>query len=314
MLFSFPAYQSLASALQDDNLLRLSPFSIARYDNQEMHAVMPGQLQGARCFILGSIAPPDERLISFTLLAHTLREHGAAQINGILPYLAYTRQDKVKQGESLATAWVGSLLQASRVDRILTVDIHSDRDLTLLQIPVISLSTASLFAKEIHIRGLTDATIVAPDHGAVRRCQAVKSALGLPASDTPYFEKKRTGQGVVHTALVGTTCAKVILVDDMLDTGGTLVSACEHLISNGVSEIYIFVTHGLFTGEAWQKLWSLRVRLIFCTDTVQPPPPALGNDNISVLSVAPLLQEELARLNTSCFALQGASGNTLANS
>jgi ribose-phosphate pyrophosphokinase len=293
MLFSFPAHQSLASVLQDADVLRLSPFSIARYDNQEMHAVLPGHLEGARCFILGSIAPPDERLISFTLLAHTLRAHGVAQITGILPYLAYTRQDKVKQGESLATAWVGALLKSSGVERILTVDVHSDLDLQLLQIPLISFSTASLFAKRIHDRGLADATIVAPDRGAVRRCDAVKAAAGLPASDTPYFEKKRTEHGVVHSSLVGTTPAKAILVDDMLDTGGTLVSACEHLVSNGVNEIYIFVSHGLFTGEAWQKLWSLKVQHIFCTDTVQPPAPALDNDKISVLSVAPLLQEEL---------------------
>ena len=98
MLFAFPEYQQLASAFQGVGGLELQEFSIARYDNQEMHAAIPNHLAGERCFILGSIAPPDEQFISFSLLSHTLREHGASQITAILPYLAYARQDKVKEG------------------------------------------------------------------------------------------------------------------------------------------------------------------------------------------------------------------------
>ena len=298
MLFSFPGYQQLASVLQGVDALESFPFSIARYDNQEMHAAVPSHIAGEQCFILGSIAPPDERLISFTLLAHTLRGHGTRQVTGILPYLAYARQDKVKDGESLAASWAGSLLKASGIDRILTVDIHSERDKQLFQVPLISLSPAGLFAQEIHSRGLTDATIVAPDNGAIRRCEAVKAAAGLPLSDTPHFEKKRTDDGVLHSSLAGKTSSKVILVDDMLDTGGTLISACEKLINSGVDEIYIFVTHGLFTGEAWRKLWPLKVKHIICTDTIPPSAQTLADNCISVLTVAPLLREALTRLKT----------------
>jgi ribose-phosphate pyrophosphokinase len=271
-----------------------------------MHAVISGDVAAERCFILGSIAPPDERLISFTLLSHTLREHRAGEITAILPYLAYARQDKVKEGESLAAAWAGSLLRASGIDRILTVDIHSERDKQLFSLPLTSLPSAGLFAREIHNRGLTDATLIAPDQGAVPRCQAVRTAAGLPAADTPYFEKNRTGHGVIHSGLIGTTCSKVILVDDILDTGGTLISACEKLVSAGVEEIYIFVTHGLFTGEAWRQLWSLKVKQMFCTDTIQPSAETLANDNISTLSMAPLLREALANLESfvpSCAAV-----------
>jgi len=298
MLFAFPGYQQLASVFQGITNLELHEFSIARYCNQEMHAVIPTHLAGERCFILGSIAPPDEQFISFSLLSHTLREQGAGQITAILPYLAYARQDKFKEGESLAAAWAGSLLKASGVDRILTVDIHSERDEQLFQVPLISLSPASLFAKEIHGRGLTDATIVAPDHGAVRRCQAVRTAAGLPPAETPYFEKKRTDHGVVHSGFIGKTCSRVILIDDMLDTGGTLISACEKLGSIGVDEIYIFVTHGLFTGEGWRQLWSLNVKHISCTNTIPPSAATLTDNNISILSMAPLLRDALIQLET----------------
>ena len=298
MLFAFPDYQQLASALQGIAGLESREFFKARYDNQEMHAAIPGHLAGEPCFILGSIAPPDEQFISFTLLAHTLREHGASQITAILPYLAYARQDKVKEGESLGTAWAGSLLKASGVDRILTIDLHSERDEQLFQIPLLSLSPASLLAKEIHSRGLADATIVAPDHGAVRRCEAVRAAAGLPPVDTPYFEKKRMDHGIVHSGLMGETCSRVILIDDMLDTGGTLISACEKLGRVGVDEIYIFVTHGLFTGEGWRQLWSLNVKHISCTDTIPPSAATLTDHNISILSMAPLLRDALTKVET----------------
>jgi ribose-phosphate pyrophosphokinase len=202
----------------------------------------------------------------------------------------------VKSGESLAAAWAGMLLKASGIDQILTVDVHSERDRQLFPIPLISLSSANLFAAEIEKRALTAVPIVAPDRGAIARCQAVKKELGSPPSDLPYFEKKRTEQGIVHRGLVGEVGRRAIIVDDMLDTGGTLVSACEKLIEAKVEEICIFVTHGLFTGEEWRKLWSLRVSRIFCTDTVPPARHIKSEDKITILPVASMLQGHLAGL------------------
>jgi ribose-phosphate pyrophosphokinase len=291
ILFSFPDYKQIARALQVPGLTQGGQFHLTRYDNQELHAVVLGDVLGQNCSIVGSMAPPDEQMLSLMLLAHTLKQAGAGQITGVLPYLAYTRQDKVKDGESLATAWVGSLLKTSGFDRILTVDVHSERDQKLFSLPLISLSSAALFASAISNHGLMDATIVAADRGAIARCEAVKEAAGLPSGTTPYFEKRRTDQGIVHSGLIGEVRSRVIFVDDMLDTGGTLVSACERLKNAGVEEIYIFVTHGLFTGNRWQRLWSLGVRHIFCTDTVQPLTRVAEQVNITVLPVEPLLRD-----------------------
>ena len=104
--------------------------------------------------------------------------------------------------------------------------------------------------------------------------------------------------GVVHSGLIGTTCYRVILVDDRLDTGGTLISACEKLVSTGVDKIYIFVTHGLFTGEGRRQLWSLDVKHICCTNTIPPSTATLADNNISVLSIAPLFREALSGFST----------------
>ena len=107
-----------------------------------------------------------------------------------------------------------------------------------------------------------------------------------------HFEKERTLHGITHTGSKGAVASRVVMIDDMLDTGDTLVSACEQLNERGVREIYIMVTHGLFTGSKWKKLWELRVKTIFCTDTVAIP-TEMRSQPIVTLSVIPLLDPAL---------------------
>ncbi len=292
ILFSFSAYENIARQLWTIASVRAGRFTVGRYDNQELHAGVEGSVSGENCVILGTIAPPDECLLSVMLLAQTLKKEGADEITAVLPYLAYSRQDKDKSGESLGTAWVGALLKSSGIDQVFTVDVHSERDKQLFPIPLISLSTDTLFADAIQKNGLEDATIVAPDSGAIGRCEAVKRAAGRPIGETPYFDKKRTERGIIHYGPVGTVGTRVVIVDDMIDTGGTLVSACEKLSAAGAQEIYILVTHGLFTGSSWVRLWSLGVRRIFCTDTV-PLRSDIETGKIAVLSVVPLIRDRL---------------------
>ncbi len=290
ILLSFPGYENIARQLREATPVHIARFEIGRYANQELHARIGGAVAGEHCLILGTIAPPDESLLSVLLLAETLKKEGADKITAVLPYLAYSRQDKDKPGESLGTAWVGALLKSSGVDQVLTVDVHSERDKQLFPIPLISLSTDGLFAEVIERHGLVDATIVAPDNGAIGRCEAVTKAAGMPDREIPYFEKRRTDKGIVHSGPIGKVGAKVVIVDDMIDTGETLVSTCEKLSAAGTQEIYILVTHGLFTGSTWLKLWSLGVKQIFCTDTV-PLRRGIEVAKITVLSVAPIIRE-----------------------
>ena len=294
ILFSFPKYEHLAEPLAALPRIRAGEFTITRFDNRELCARVQTPVSREACGIVGSVAPPDAQMLSLLLLAHTLKKDGASRVTAILPYLAYSRQDKNKPGESLAAGWLGSLLKASGFDEVLTVDIHSERDKELFPVPLVSLSTAELFAAAIQKWRLTDATVVAPDNGAIPRCEAVKRAAAMPVAETPYFEKRRTAAGITHHGPIGKVGARVVLLDDILDTGGTLLSACEKLLAAQVEEIYILVTHGLFTGISWKRLWSLGVRRIFCTDTVPPP----AGVEATILPVAPLLQEALSSMTS----------------
>lgn len=297
ILFRFPNYDHLAGPLAALPRIRSGEFTLTRFANQELCARVQTPVSGEACCILGSVAPPDAQMLSLLLLAHTLKKDGARRVTGLLPYLAYSRQDKNKPGESLATAWLGSLLKASGFDDVLTVDAHSERGQELFPIPLVSLSTAELFAAAIREWRLTDATLVAPDNGAIPRCQAVKKAAAMPVAETPYFEKRRTPAGITHHGPLGKVGPRVVLLDDILDTGETLLSACEKLLAARVEEIYILVTHGLFTGTSWKRLWSLGVRRIFCTDTL-PLPAGVDAAKTTILPVAPLLQEGLASMTS----------------
>lgn len=301
ILFTLPSHDYMADTLVKLCSLQRGDFSIHRFANQELYITVRGPLRGERCLVLGSIAPPDEQLLAFMLLAHTLKKEGARKVIALLPYLAYSRHDKDKPDESLTIAWVGLLFKASGIDEVITVDIHSSRDKELLHIPITSLSTSELFAKAIEKYSLTDATLVAPDNGAIRRCCEVKTAANMSCG-VAYFEKERTLHGITHMASVGEVGPRAVIIDDMLDTGGTLVSACERLNERGVREIYIMVTHGLFTGSQWKKLWALRVKRIFCTDTVAPR-KELEAEPIQTVSAIPLMQRQLNEVDREARAI-----------
>lgn len=294
IIFAFADYEPILANLQFP--AEKGSFVIGRFANGELFVRVGTSPRGARCVLLGSIAPPDERLLSLALLAHTLKKEGCLKVTALVPYLAYSRQDKDKAGESLATAWTGSLLMTSGVDEVFTIDVHSERDKLLFPIPLTSVFPAETFARAIREHQLTDATIVAPDNGAVPRCVAVNNELGRPAVAVPYLQKKRDQSGIKHTQLLGSVASRVLIIDDILDTGGTLISACEKLLLAGAIEIYIMVTHGLFTGTEWKRLWSLGVQRILCTDTVPLTAEILNEPRINTLSIAQLLKDQVAIL------------------
>jgi ribose-phosphate pyrophosphokinase len=172
---------------------------------------------------------------------------------------------------------------------LVTIDIHSRRAAELLQMPVTSLSPAELFAAELERSGLLDATIVAPDEGAIERSRALVEAVGI-AKPIVYLRKERTATGVVHRELVGELGRRAVVVDDILDTGGTLVSCCHELKQRDVEDVTVMVTHGLFTGERWEELLPL-VAGLYVTNSI--PSARHVSEPVRVLSVGPLIEQAL---------------------
>jgi ribose-phosphate pyrophosphokinase len=282
----FPSQRHTGRGFRNVPDLTQGEFSVGRFANGELHVELGAPVAGIRCLVLGTIAPPERNLLSYLLLCHTLRKEGAEGIVAVLPYLAYARQDKREPLGGFGAAWVAELLGAAGVGAVVTVDVHSPHLGPLFPMPLVSLSPAPIFAQEIRRRSLLEATVVAPDQGAVDRCRAVAREAKMNGS-VAFMTKQRTGRGVVHGGLQGSVGRRAVVIDDILDTGGTMISCCRELRRQGARELYVFVTHGLFTGDAWSKLWGLGVKLLGCTDTI--PVRSAAARNITVLSASSLV-------------------------
>lgn len=269
----------------------LGEWSSERFANGELYLRLNEAVEDRLCVVLGSLAPPDERLLAVLLLGHTLKREGAKRVVALLPYLGYARQDRADPGQSLGAAWIGTLLAAAGVDELVTVDVHSADAAACLAVPARSLSPAPIFARVVRERGLSDVTLVAPDEGAVARCEAVAQAAGIEAP-VAYLRKRRTAGGIAHSALVGDVTSRVLIVDDILDTGSTLISGCRELRRAGAQDIVVMVAHGLFTGDGWRELPALGVQQIYATDTV-PDVRERAGGLVEVLPVGHLLLDAL---------------------
>jgi ribose-phosphate pyrophosphokinase len=262
-----------------------APAALRHFPNGELQARISTPVDGRHCIVVGTITPPTANLAWLTLLAHTLRRAGASRITALLPYLAYARQDRALPTQSLGLAWVGELLRASGIDDVTCVDVHSGAAPSVLGLPVTSLSPAALLATALPAAWREQVTFVAPDEGAIDRCAAI-AVIADPDRPIAWVRKRRTPTGVEHLGFVGTLGRRVLIVDDILDTGETLLSCCRELRALGVEEIGVLATHALFTGERWRGLFREGVTRLWLTDSVlsrRRPPDA------ELVPLAPLL-------------------------
>jgi ribose-phosphate pyrophosphokinase len=295
-MIAFPAqpyYARFADELAAiDPEVRVGRPQVVRFPDGEL-CISPRQgVVGQDCLVAGSIAPPDSQMLECLLLADALKRGGANSVWAFFPYLAYARQDKSMPGMGGGIKAIGSLLKASGIDGVVTIDLHSQLDNKLLGLPVMSLMPTSLFAQEIQRLNWPDITVVAPDEGAIHRNELLADALGIHASVVHLVKTKAS---IVHLGLVGEVGRRVVIADDILDSGRTLVSACNVLRQSGVKEIAVAVTHGLFTGEIWKELFGLGISDLFVTDS---SPAALKSERpeVKVVPIAPLMPTVLAAI------------------
>lgn len=295
LLFSLEKFNYLVRPLLRSIKFEPGYFSARRFSNKELILTIKNKVANQKCYILGTLAPPDKNLFHLLLLGHVLKKESARDVSALLPYLGYARQDKAEKKESLGISWIGDLLMASGIDKIITVDLHNIKSAPLLKLPVVSLKSSELFASALNKDKIKFDCILAPDKGARQRCKELSQVLNF-SQPIAYCKKIRGVKGVLISGIIGKLRGpRVLIHDDILDTGGTLVAACQAARRAGAKEITITVTHGLFSGTKWHRLWQMGVKQIYATNSL---PSAQTQKMVKIVSLAPLLSDYLKKNNT----------------
>ena len=286
---NLPLAKTLAAKLR----LTLAKTHFARFSNDETRVWVQETKVPTRAIIVQSLSrPADEHIVQFTLLADAVRRLGATDITAVIPWLAYSKQDKVfRQGEPLSVKVIAKILQVAPLTRIITFDLHNLAILGFFDIPVVNLSARLLFVKYFMAKPLVDTIVVAPDEGAVKTSTSFASALGVSIA---YVDKLRdlvTGRVSIAGLSRPVRGKNILIIDDVIVTGATIIEVSKFLKKRGAASIRVAATHHLYVPGTQAALEKSAIDEIVVTDTVAAPPGKFRK--LHILSVADLLVQEL---------------------
>jgi ribose-phosphate pyrophosphokinase len=263
----------------------------------EIFVEIKENVRGADVFVLQSTSfPANDHLMELLIIMDALKRSSARRITAVIPYFGYARQDRRASGRTpISAKLVANLVTNSGADRVLTVDLHAGQIQGFFDIP-----TDNLFASPVMVRDIkekfrgNDVTVVSPDVGGVVRARGLAKRINAPLAIIDK-RRERAGESEVMNVIgevAGTTC---ILVDDIVDSGGTLVNAADALIAQGATDVYAYITHGVLSGGAVARITASRLKELVITDSIQPTEAVRVARNIRVLSIATLIGEAIGR-------------------
>ncbi|MGH2537225.1 MAG: ribose-phosphate diphosphokinase [Candidatus Promineifilaceae bacterium] len=295
-LFAGSGAPELACKIADYIGIPLTPWEIIEFPNQNIMVRLTSSARGQDCYLIQSHSRPVHRNIMESLIAmDCLKRDSAGRITLVAPFLAYSQSDKKDQPRVPITArLLADMIEVAGADRWMTLDLHAGQIQGFYKIPGDSLTAFHILVDYFREKELTNTVVVTPDLGFAKRGRNYAAELGLPLA---FVEKRRLGEadGREAVSLIGDVSGKnVIVVDDLVDTAGSIVEAVQLVKQHGAADIYLSFVHAVLSGQAAERLKSLDLKEIICTDTL-PIPPGKVLENMRVLSVAPLLGEVILR-------------------
>ena len=275
--------------------------SIRKFSDGEIYIEINENIRGNSIFLLQSVSSPaNDNLMELLLCIDALKRSSAKNITAVIPYFGYARQDrKVAPRTSISAKLVSNLITKAGADRIVTVDLHAGQIQGFFDIPVDNLFATPIFSRHIkkNIKG-RNLICVSPDVGGVERTRALARKLDIGIA---IIDKRRPtpGKSQVMNVIGNVNNKTCIIVDDIIDSGGTIVNAAQALINRGAKEVHVYITHGVLSGEAVEKIKKSKIKKLVITDTIDNSDKIKKAKNIEVLSICNLLGEAIKRISNS---------------
>jgi ribose-phosphate pyrophosphokinase len=275
--------------------------SIRKFADGEIYVEINENIRGNSIFIIQSISSPaNDNLMELLLSIDALKRSSAKNITAVIPYFGYARQDrKVVPRTSISAKLVSNLITKAGADRVVTVDLHAGQIQGFFDIPVDNLFSTPIFARHIKKKIKSKKIIcVAPDVGGTERARALGKLLnvGLAIVDK---RRPKPGQSQVMNVIGDVKNKTCIIVDDIIDSGGTIINAAKALKNRGAKEVYVYITHGVLSGEAVKKIKSSLIKNLVITDTIYNGEKTQNVKNIEVLPISGLMGEAIKRISNS---------------
>ncbi len=275
--------------------------SIRKFSDGEIYVEINENIRGNSIFIIQSVSSPaNDNLMELLLCIDALKRSSAKNITAVIPYFGYARQDrKVVPRTSISAKLVSNLITKAGADRVVTVDLHAGQIQGFFDIPVDNLFATPIFARHIRKRIKSKKIIcVAPDVGGTERARALGKLLN---AELAIVDKRRPkpGQSQVMNVVGDVKNKTCILVDDIIDSGGTIVNAAKALKERGAKEVYVYITHGVLSGDAVKKIKNSVIKNLVVTDTIDNGEKTKSAKNIEVLPISGLMGEAIKRISNS---------------
>ena len=288
---------SLANAIAEHLKMPLAKASVRRFADMEIFVEIQENVRGSDVYIIQSTSyPTNDHLMELLIVTDALRRASARRITAVIPYFGYARQDrKVGSRSPISAKLVANLITHAGADRVLTLDLHAGQIQGFFDIPTDNLYASPVLVRDIKERfDLANLMVVSPDVGGVARARGLAKRINAPLAIIDK-RRERAGESEVMNVIgdvAGHTC---ILIDDIVDSGGTLVNAADALLANGAKDVYAYITHGVLSGGAVARIGSSKLKELVITDSIQPTEAVRATANIRVLSIADLIGEAINR-------------------
>ena len=293
-IFACNQSKLLASKISDHFGIPIGKVNFSRYSDGEFQPSFEESVRGARIFIIGSTQPSSDNLMEMLLMLDAAKRASARHITAVMPYFGWARQDrKDKPRVPIGAKLIAKLLETAGATRIITMDLHADQIQGFFEKPVDHLFASTIFLPHIESLKLSNLTIASPDMGGSKRAYAYSKYLSSEV--VICYKQREKANKVLHMELIGNVKDKnVILVDDMVDTAGTLTKAATLMKERGAISVRAICTHALLSGDAYDKIEKSELEELIVTDSI---PPRISHNKVKVLSCAPLFAEVMHNLH-----------------